>query len=51
MLIKLTKKQRVAYLVLETEDACGADGDDGEVNVGLCVSRLRFPFASPVFLF
>jgi hypothetical protein len=32
-------------------DVTGGDEDDGDVNVGLCVSCLRFPFVSPVFLF
>ena len=31
--------------------SAGGGENDGEADVGLCVSCLRFPFASPVFLF
>jgi len=46
MLIKLTKKQRFAYLVLETEDAYSADGSSPAASLCLlsALTCLRVPF-------
>jgi len=46
MVIKLTKKQRFAYLVLETEDAYSADGSSSAASLYLpsALTCLRVPF-------
>jgi len=44
-------KERNEDKLTWSADVAGGDEDDGDVNVGFCVSCLRFPFASPVFLF
>jgi len=52
MLIKLTKKQKFAYLVLETEDAYSADGSSLAASLCLpsALTCLHVPFFCPATL-